>query len=59
MRMATFGSNPMRDGGEHRGAKHGDHVLHAHGGGLRPRQALVGCDDGAPLGLHLAPARGK
>ena len=40
------------DGGQHRGAKHGDHVLHAHGGGVGPGQAFVG-GDGAALLQHL------
>ncbi|MDG5974180.1 outer membrane receptor protein [Hydrogenophaga taeniospiralis CCUG 15921] len=41
------GVEAHQDGGEHGGAEHGDQVLHAHHGRLRPGQALVGADDAA------------
>ena len=49
------GIEPHEDGRQHRGAEHRDHVLHAHGRGLRPGQALVRRDHAALL-QHLRPA---
>jgi len=41
------GVESHEDGREHGGAEHCDHVLHAHGRGLRPGQPLVRPDDAA------------
>ena len=54
------GVKAHEDGGQHGGAKHGDHVLNAHQAGLCPGQALIRPDDAAVLqhgGGLLSPGK--